>query len=93
MLVATLLNEKDRKNTQKSYMWVFKGYVQSDGYAGYNFVAADKYMYQLYCMAHARRKFMEHGGLNKAYSVLSKTMVQSEYQSILTKDLLPIEEE
>ena len=37
----------------------FKGYVQSDGYAGYNFVAADKYMYQLYCMAHARRKFVE----------------------------------
>ena len=90
-----VLNEKDRKNTQKSYMWVFKGgppdkqsvvfkyhptragfvaqdflkgfkgYVQSDGYAGYNFVAADKYMYQLYCMAHARRKFMEVVKLTK----------------------------
>ena len=49
----------------QDFMKEVKGYVQSDGYAGYNFVADSKDMYQVYCMAHARRKFVEVVKLTK----------------------------
>ena len=35
----------------------FKGYLQTDGYAGYNAVVASNNLNHLGCMAHARRKF------------------------------------
>ncbi len=35
----------------------FRGYLQTDGYPGYNGVASDQHVTQLGCWAHARRKF------------------------------------
>jgi len=37
----------------------YKGYLQTDDYAGYNAVCADNEISQLGCWAHARRKFIE----------------------------------
>ena len=37
----------------------YKGYLQADGYAGYNAICKDEDVVRLGCMAHARRKFFE----------------------------------
>ena len=37
----------------------FKGYLQTDGYAGYNAVVASNDLTHVGCMAHARRKFSD----------------------------------
>jgi transposase len=37
----------------------YKGVVQTDGYAGYDFLAAQKDIFHAGCWAHARRKFTE----------------------------------
>ena len=83
-----VLKEKDRKATQKSYIWLgvgmdkykvvymhyannrngntainlfegFQGYLQTDGYGGYNQVVKQGEITQLACWAHARRKFAD----------------------------------
>ncbi len=84
-----VLNEKNKKPTSKSYIWLgigmdrykvvymkyadnrrssvassmFKGfnngYLQTDGYAGYNQVVLDENITHLGCWAHARRKFAD----------------------------------
>lgn len=81
-----VIKEDNRKASQKSYIWVYKGnkynnnivlyeytttrtqenpkkflrgykgYIQSDGYAGYNKV---KNVIQITCLAHIRRKFKD----------------------------------
>lgn len=83
-----VLDEKDRKATLKSYMWIqlstsqkkkivlfnydpsrsgqsaknlledFKGYLQVDGYGGYNFTEKkSSEIIRVSCLAHIRRKF------------------------------------
>jgi len=37
----------------------YSGYVQTDGYAGYNFIEGSKDIIHIGCWAHARRKFMD----------------------------------
>lgn len=84
-----VMKEVMRKNTQKSYMWVyrggdtnktgivyeyqetraashpklllasFQGYLQTDGYKGYDWVNDEKDIVHLACMTHARRPFAE----------------------------------
>jgi len=84
-----VMKEAGRKNTTKSYMWVFrggppdkplvyfkynptrqgnvagnflsgyKGYVQTDGYQGYNFIEGIPDITLVGCWAHARRKFFD----------------------------------
>jgi len=84
-----VMKEPNRKNTSKSYVWVFRGgladkpvvmfhyepsrsgqvahdfldgyhgYVQTDGYQGYNILEDNKDITLMGCMAHARRKFDE----------------------------------
>jgi transposase len=83
-----VLNEKNKKAKQKSYIWLkasrdkypivlmhyssnrnektaeylfdrFTGYMQTDGYAGYNIVANREGVTQLGCWAHARRRFAD----------------------------------
>ncbi len=83
-----VMGEPGRKNTTKSYMWVFrggteekptllyqyeptrsskvavdflngyKGYVQTDGYAGYDFVDRHPHLTHAGCWFHARSKFI-----------------------------------
>jgi transposase len=84
-----VLQEPDRADTQKSYMWIFrggdperpvlryqyhptragsvplsfldgfKGYVQTDGYNGYDALGRRPGIVMVGCWAHARRKFHE----------------------------------
>ena len=84
-----VLQEPGRKNTTKSYIWVyrsmgpdklltfydyqptrqgqwpelmlsdFEGYLQTDGYKGYDWAKKKENIIQLGCMAHARRPFAE----------------------------------
>jgi len=84
-----VLQEPGRKNTTRSYMWVFrggdpekpvlmyeyhptrsgdvprtflngyKGYVQTDGYKGYDGLSQNKDIHLVGCFAHVRRKFAE----------------------------------
>ena len=92
-----VMNEEGKKNTTKSYMWIFrgtgqdrpvilfhyapgrsgseieeylreyKGYIQTDGYAGYNMFAQKKNIIHAGCWAHVRRNFYDsakHAGDN-----------------------------
>jgi len=43
----------------------YKGFVQTDGYAGYNFLDSRTFIVHVGCWAHARRKFMEAAKLVK----------------------------
>jgi len=84
-----VLNETDRSNTSKSYMWVYRGgdpqkpvliyqyhptrsgqvplkfldgyqgYVQTDGYNGYDALGRQPGVELVGCWAHVRRKFVE----------------------------------
>jgi len=84
-----VLNEAGRRNTSKSYMWVFRGgeserpvllyryyptrsgkaatkfldgyrgYIQSDDFAGYDHLDQQVGIVHLGCWAHARRKFVK----------------------------------
>lgn len=84
-----VMNEEERSNTTKSYMWVmtggainhpvvlyryhatrdadfislflaaYKGFLQTDGYAGYNAIGEKEGITHVACWAHARRRFVE----------------------------------
>ncbi|NOZ66655.1 MAG: IS66 family transposase [Alphaproteobacteria bacterium] len=43
----------------KAFLRGFKGYVQTDAYAGYNFLEFEKDIHHIGCWAHARRNFMD----------------------------------
>ena len=91
-----VMGEEERKDTQKSYMWLarggppgkpvilyeyhetrsakhakkfldgFKGYLQTDGYAGYDAaVEGHSEIKHVGCFAHARRKFYEASKVTK----------------------------
>jgi transposase len=48
-----------KEKTAESLFDGFTGYMQTDGYAGYNIVANKEGVTQLGCWAHARRKFAD----------------------------------
>jgi len=60
----------------------FQGYVQTDGYSGYNFLDHEKEIHHIGCWAHARRNFMDvikaqgknrkSGAADKALSFIRK---------------------
>jgi len=43
----------------KAFLDDFKGYIQTDAYSGYNFIARREDITHFGCMAHARREFIE----------------------------------
>ncbi len=43
----------------KAFLRDFEGYVQTDGYVGYDFLDHEEKVRHIGCMAHARRKFMD----------------------------------
>lgn len=64
----------------------FSGYLQTDGYAGYNSVVRTENMTHLACWAHARRKFADiiKSGVcdvkSKAYAQEAITLIQKLYK-------------
>ena len=55
-----------KKENPISFLNNYKGYLQCDAYAGYDFVNDDKDIVRLGCLAHCRRKFEE---IIKSYKV------------------------
>ena len=43
----------------KAFLGDFRGFVQTDGYAGYDFLDRQDGVRHLGCLAHVRRKFMD----------------------------------
>lgn len=76
----------------EEYLGDYQGYVQTDGYGGYNFLDSRQGIVHLGCWAHARRKFVEAlkaaGGLRSG----KKTGVAEEAVARI-KALYAIEEE
>jgi transposase len=66
----------------RAFLRDFQGYVQTDGYSGYNFLDHDTNIRHIGCWAHARRKFMDvikaqgknrkGGSADKALSYIKK---------------------
>lgn len=46
-------------NVAREFLRDFKGYVQTDGYSGYDFLGSREGVRHIGCWAHSRRKFME----------------------------------
>ena len=57
----------------------FKGYLQTDGYAGYNAIAARQGIIHLACMAHIRRKYDEALNNDKPRAQKALLYIQSLY--------------
>ena len=116
-----VLMEPGRSDSQKSYMWVFrggepdrpvlsyqyhptragsvplnylegfKGYVQTDGYIGYDALGRKPGIVMLGCWAHARRKF--HDVLQAAGAQISQRRLAAEEALEFIKKLYQIEKE
>ena len=56
---------RSSKNPQLIIPSDYKGYIQTDGYSGYNFLNKNDKVIRLGCMAHARRKFFDIAKLIK----------------------------
>lgn len=73
----------------KKYLGEFNGYLQTDGYAGYNSVTNAK---RLYCLAHIRRKYHEiiislnDEALKKSRAIIGFNLCADLYK--IEKDLL-----
>ncbi len=117
-----VINEPGRKNTTKSYAWIFrggseknpavmfeyhptragkaardflkdyKGYVQSDGFSGYNALAEIDGITLCGCWAHARRKFVDVVKADKASKKAGK-MRAADIALSYIKKLYAIEKE
>jgi len=114
-----VLNEKNRKASQKSYIWLgvgmdkypvvfmkyadnrsatvpteiftgFNGYLQTDGYRGYNEVVKQERMIHLGCWAHARRKFAD---IVKSGKSDNESKAYADEAIILIRKLYKIERE
>jgi transposase len=57
--------DRSSKNPQLVLPKNYKGYIQTDGYSGYNFLNKNPKTIRLGCMAHARRKFSDIAKLIK----------------------------
>ena len=57
----------------------FKGYLQTDGYAGYNALAKSKDIVHVSCMAHIRRKYDEALSNDNARAQKALTYIQALY--------------
>lgn len=59
--IATVFEYQESRSGQhaRDFLSGFKGYLQSDGYSGYDWVEDDPDIVHLACMAHARRPFAE----------------------------------
>lgn len=83
----------------RAFLRDFQGYVQTDGYSGYNFLDHDENIRHIGCWAHARRKFTDvikaqgknrkNGSADKALSYIKK-LYRLE-QEARKKELAPAE--
>lgn len=58
-VVEYLYDQSRSGQVPRAYLQGFEGYVQTDGYVGYDFLDELPGVIHLGCMAHARRKFVE----------------------------------
>jgi len=77
-IVLMKYSSNRKENTAEEIFKGFSGYLQSDGYAGYNIVANREDVTQLGCWAHARRRFadiIKSGASDAKSKVLAKELV------------------
>jgi transposase len=77
-IVLMKYSSNRNEKTAESIFDGFTGYMQTDGYAGYNIVADREGVTQLGCWAHARRKFadiIKSGASDEKSKTLSKELV------------------
>ncbi len=62
----------------KDFLSKYKGFVQTDGYSGYDFLDKEKNITHAGCFAHARRKFTEvlQGGGGKSKGIGKKSLAE-----------------
>lgn len=63
----------------RSIVGGFKGFLQTDGYAGYNAIGESKGIVHVGCLVHVRRKFMDvlkTGGKKSGKSGIAQTVVE-----------------
>jgi transposase len=58
----------------ETFLKGFKGYLQTDAYSGYHFVAKNKDIISVGCMAHARRPFAQIAKLAKNEGLAAKAL-------------------
>ena len=72
----------------------FTGYLQTDGYAGYNAACAANHIVQLGCWDHARRKFKEaHDAQPKPKKGQTQKLSKAEHMLVMINHLYKIERE
>ena len=87
----------------EAFLSGFKGYLQSDAYAGYNFANKDSSIIRVGCMAHARRKFADiikiaktnglaHEAI-KFFKALYKVEKEARDSNLLPQDRFSLREE
>jgi hypothetical protein len=83
--------EKGRKSTFPSeVLETFKGYLQTDGYAGYNATTKREDIVHLACWAHARREFEKAMDNDKKNATVALSLIQQLYQIERdTKEMTP----
>ncbi len=77
-IVLMKYSSNRKKTTAEEILEGFSGYLQTDGYAGYNIIANRDDVIQLGCWAHARRRFadiIKSGASDARSKVLSKELV------------------
>ena len=77
-IVLMKYSSNRKEETAESIFKGFSGYLQTDGYAGYNIVANREDVTQLGCWAHARRRFadiIKSGASDTKSKALSKELV------------------
>jgi transposase len=58
-LIVFIYHKSRAGDAPKAFLEYFKGYLQTDGYSGYNQFEQNRDIIQLACLAHIRRKFHE----------------------------------
>ena len=72
-------DNRSRKGAASTLEHFTKGYLQTDGYASYNQIAARPGVHRLGCLAHVRRKFFEAQGNDPKRAAHALKLIQVAY--------------
>ncbi len=76
-----------------SFLKGYEGVVQTDGYAGYNFLDRAKTIIHVGCLAHARRKFIDVAKAAGKFKKKTESVSNADIATRYIRDLYQIEKE
>jgi transposase len=76
-----------KKDIPALYLADYHGYLQTDGYAGYNEIGSTADIIHVGCWAHARRKFDEAGAATKKTGAAEKALSQISKIYLIEREL------